>query len=561
MRQIRLGLIMMFIVGLVAACGGGNSANTDGPPDDALVVRMLYGSEKQAWIETVTPAFNAQKRASSSGRPIFVEAVPMGSTESMELILNGQEQPAVWSPASTILVPVANQRWAQANNGAALVDDTPPLLVLSPVVIAMWQPMAEALGWPTEPIGWADIAEITRSNQTWEDFGHPEWGPFQFGHTHPDYSNSGITSILATVYAAADKTRDLTVADVQQPQVGEFLAEVESSIIHYGESTGFFARQMFNRGPAYLSAAVMYENLVVESYDQARYPNRQLPVVAIYPDEGTFWSDHPYAILNAPWVNDELRAAAEIYRDYLLAREQQEQALALGFRPADTSIAIGAPLTPDNGVDPNQPKTLLQVPKAEVIEATRTAWGQNKKRVEVQVILDTSGSMEDEQRLIRAKEALSLFITQLADEDELGIITFSQSASELTPLGPLGTKRAEVLNRVDGLFASGDTRLIDTVSEVYQDMQQLPRGERIRAIIVLSDGEDTASSGTAEALTQLLRADQEGYSIKVFTISYGTGSSVDQALMEAIAEASGAKTYQSDPTQIEQVYRDIATFF
>jgi Ca-activated chloride channel family protein len=479
----------------------------------------------------------------------------------MDLILAGQEQPAIWSPASSILVPIANQEWASMNNGDPLTDDNPQPLVLSPVIIAMWQPMAEALGWPDEPIGWADIAEITRSGQTWADFGHPEWGPFQFGHTHPDYSNSGITSILAIVYAATGKTSGLTVEDVQQPEVAEFLADVESGVIHYGRSTGFFGRQMFNRGPGYLSAAVLYENLVVESYDEERYPNLPFPVVAIYPQEGSFWSDHPFAILNGSWMDEELTAAAELYRDYLLAAPQQEKALQYGFRPADPGIPITEPISPQNGVDPNEPQTLLDVPPAEVTQAVRELWEENKKRVEVQVVLDTSGSMNEEGRLQQAKTALDNFIAQLSDEDKLGIVTFSDSARVLTPLTELGDKRADVLSRVEGLFASGGTRLIDTVIEAYEELAQDPPGERIRAIVVLSDGADNTSSLTPSQLTRRIQADESGQSIKVFTIAYGTGGDVDTELLRVMAEASGATTYQSNPTEIEQVYRDIATFF
>jgi Ca-activated chloride channel family protein len=169
--------------------------------------------------------------------------------------------------------------------------------------------------------------------------------------------------------------------------------------------------------------------------------------------------------------------------------------------------------------------------------------------------------MEEEGRLESAKQALNNFIGQLADEDELGVVTFNETTTPLTPLSPLGEKRDQVISRVDGLFPGGGTRLIDTVSEVYEEMQELPRGERIRAIVVLSDGADTESNGTAQALTEMLAQDQEGYSIKVFTIAYGTGSDVDVDLMEAIAESSGARSYQSGPDQIQQVYRDIGTFF
>jgi Ca-activated chloride channel family protein len=564
MRRLSVVVLLAMIGALLAACGsstGGQSGGGSGAPGDALVVKMLYGSEKQAWIEAVTATFNDQKNKAPDGKVIFVEATPAGSGDSMNRILSGQDQPAIWSPASSILIPVANEQWGKDHGGAQLVEGTPPPLVLSPVVIAMWKPMAEALGWPKKPLGWADIANLARAKKTWADYGHAEWGPFQFGHTHPDYSNSGITSILATVYAGAGKTRDLTVADLQKPEVASFLADVERNVIHYGESTGFFAKQMFTRGPSYLSAAVMYENLVTESYDQTKYPNRPLPIVAVYPKEGTFWSDHPFAILNAPWVDANLRAAATTYRDFLLAQPQQEKALQLGFRPSDPKVALASPLTADFGVDPSQPTTLLEVPPANVIEATRALWGQNKKRVEVDVVLDTSGSMDSEQRLVNAKAALKRFISSLADQDILGVTVFSTSSNQLTPLTALGPKRQDVVSQIDGLFASGKTRLYDTVSETYKMMSQQPPSDYIRSIVVLTDGADTSSGMSRDALIAQLSTDSEGRSIKVFTIAYGTGSDVDADFLKQIAEASGAKTYASDPTKIDQVYRDIATFF
>jgi Ca-activated chloride channel homolog len=559
MRRISFLLIAMVLTALLAACF--DDGNQAGPPRDALVIQMLYGSEKEAWIEAVTSVFNDQGYRTDGGETIYVEAIPAGSTDSMERILSRRDQPVIWSPASSILVPVAQERWTGENNGAELIEDEPLPLVLSPVVIAMWQPMAATLGWPDTSIGWSDIAEITRSNRNWADFGHPEWGPWQFGHTHPDFSNSGITSILATVYAATGKTTGLTLEDVQQPDVGRFLNDVEQGVIHYGESTGFFGRQMFNRGPGYLSAAVLYENLVVESYDAQRFPNRPMPVVAIYPKEGTFWSDHPFVILNAEWVTAEMKEAATIYRDYLLAEEQQRRALEFGFRPADPQIAIDAPITPAYGVDPTQPQTLLAVPQAAVTQAVRELWGENKKRVEVQVVLDISGSMNEEGRLENAKTALRNFIGQLDDRDRLGLIVFSNEAGELTELSELGPKRQEVLERIDGLFAEGGTRLLDTVAEAYRSLQNEPAGERIRAIVVLTDGADNQSAMTPAELTALLNADQEGRSIKVFTIAYGSGTDVDTDLLQDISDASGAKTYQSRPGEIEDVYRDIVTFF
>lgn len=439
-RVFRWLLILALLAPALAAC---SDSGIGFPGGNTVEVSIVYGSEKRVWLEEVVSQFNAAGQKTASGATIRVTATPMGSADSMNQILSGAIQPTVWSPASAILLPVANDEWSKQNRGTNLVDENAPPLVLSPVVIAMWKPMAEALGWPNKSLGWSDIAELVASGKTWADFGRPEWGPVQFGHTHPDYSNSGVATIIAISYAAAGKTRGLTVADVQNPQTAEFMRNIESGIIHYGESTGFFADQMFNRGPGYMSAAILYENLVIESYNRDRYPNVSMPVVAIYPKEGTFWSDHPYAILNAPWVTPEQSEAATIFLRYLLDRPQQELALRYGFRPGSTDVAVGTPITPENGIDPQQPQTLLEVPRPDVLNAIRSVWVQNKKRVDVMAVLDVSGSMQDEGRLEQAKTALRIFIDQLQDNDGFGLTIFSDQATVLTPVSPIGPKRTE----------------------------------------------------------------------------------------------------------------------
>src|SRR4051812_27607939 len=52
--------------------------------EGAVEVVFTYGSEKEEWINDVTPAFNALKLRTRSGRPITVRAVPMGSGECVD---------------------------------------------------------------------------------------------------------------------------------------------------------------------------------------------------------------------------------------------------------------------------------------------------------------------------------------------------------------------------------------------------------------------------------------------------------------------------------------------
>jgi Ca-activated chloride channel family protein len=525
-----------------------------------VTISIVYGSEKQAWLEPLVQQYNAEKHQTADGALIVVTSTPLGSIESVNGILDGSLQPTVWSPASSVYIPVANAEWRQAH-GSDLVTGTPSDLVLSPVVIAMWEPMARALGWPDKPLGWADIAAMATSKDGWAAYGYPEWGSFKFGHTHPAYSNSGIVSVIAEAYAGVGKQRGLTLSDLQKPELKAFMTDVESSVIHYGSSTGFFANRMFQRGPSYLSAAVLYENLVVEQETKRLTgQSSQLPVVAIYPEEGTFWSNHPYIILNAPWVSDEQRLAAQAFETFLHERPQQLKALELGFRPADPSIPLTAPLDAQHGVDSSQPKTVLEIPSAEVIAGIEDLWKQVKKPVDLVVLFDTSGSMQGD-KIASARASLMQFVNLLDDRDRLEIIVFNSDLITLTDLSPMGEKRQDVLTRISGIVESGNTRLYDAVSLAYQELETKGDPNHIRSIIVLSDGEDTRSILPLDNLiNQIDTASQEGgTSIKLFTIAFGQDAATD--ILIQIAEATGGKQYDGTPENINKVYQDISTFF
>jgi Ca-activated chloride channel family protein len=522
-------------------------------------ISIVYGSEKEDWLEPLVKAFNNAKYKTETGDIIVVEATPMGSIETAREINSGQLQPTVWSPASSIYLPVANAEWRQ-NHAQDLYTGTPKDLVLSPIVIAMWRPMAEALGWPDKALGWSDIGEMAFSEEGWAAYGYPEWGTFKFGHTHPEYSNSGICAVIASTYAGADKQRDLTIEDLASKNVIDFLESVESSIIHYGSSTGFFASRMFERGPSYLSAAVMYENLVVYQ-ETARLSgeSQQTPVIAIYPKEGTFWSNHPYVILDANWVTDEQREAAEIFEGFLLDTPQQLLAIEYGFRPSDPSIPLTSPLDEAHGVDSKQPQTILEIPDADVIRGIESLWHEVKKPVDLVLVVDISGSMSGE-KINAVRSSLAQFLDLLGDKDQVQVITFNIDIVSITPLTELEKKREDITRRVSGITEYGDTRLYDAVLTAYQELEANGDPDHIRAIVVLSDGQDTASQQRLQTVLATISSHAEsGDATKVFTIAYG--GDADEAILKDIAEITGGRQYHSDPETIKDIYESIATFF
>jgi Ca-activated chloride channel family protein len=318
---------------------------------------------------------------------------------------------------------------------------------------------------------------------------------------------------------------------------------------------------MFERGPSYLSAAVLYENLIVaQESKRLSGESSQLSVVAIYPTEGTFWSNHPYVILDAPWVSEEQQAAARHFEEFLLAKPQQSQAIELGFRPADPSIPLTSPLDAEHGVDPQQPYTVLEVPSGEVIQQAQQIWRDVKKPVDLMLVIDTSGSMEGS-KIASARSSLVEFINLLSNRDRVGVLAFSDQLNTLTPLSPLSDKREETTRRVSAIVEGGDTRLYDATLAAYEMLEQEGNPEHIRAVVVLSDGDDTASQRNLESV--MVKAgdigEEGGNAIKLFTIAYGDDAATD--ILRQMAESSGGRLYEGDPETIDKVYAEIALFF
>ena len=256
------------LVFCAAACSRSDEPAKAAPgadPGEARVnVLFTYGSEKQTWIEESTAAFNQARRRTSSGKVIRVEAIPIGSGESVEEMLSGRRQAHLTSPASAAFIKLGNAE-SRAKTGKDLVGATQKSGALASRDRDVEADGRSArVGQRADRLGGrrrtrAPARGLGRS-------GHPEWGRFRFGHTHPGASNSGLISLLAETYAGAGKVGGLTLDDVRGRNE-RFVEGVEQAVVHYGSSTGFFGRKMFANGPSYLSAAVLYENMVIESCD------------------------------------------------------------------------------------------------------------------------------------------------------------------------------------------------------------------------------------------------------------------------------------------------------
>ncbi len=588
---------------LATACSGGEQgAGGSTRRSECIPVDVTVSSEKIQLLGELATAFNGSG-AAVDGTCIDVQVAKKASGAATTALAEGWDvatdgpQPTIWSPAASSWGQILNDRLASEGE-PPMVSDQPTSFMLTPLVIAMPEPMAEALGWPATPIGWADILRLANSPTGWADYGHPEWGAFELGKTNPNFSTSGLSALIAQNYAATGKTAGLSGEDLANPQIVQFGTDIESSVVHYGDITMTFLNNWFRadrRGTAlnYASAVAVEEKSVIDYnrgnpdgvLDQGEQPRPpRVPLVAIYPTEGTIYSDNPLYILDADWVSPQQRAAAEQFEDFVMRPENQQRVLAAGFRPGNPEVPLGDPITPANGVDPDQPQTLLETPPGAVMNQLLANWSQQRKGARVLLVLDVSGSMGDPAdpedpfgptKLDLAKQAIVDGLDQFKDDDLVGLRVFTTGAGangaafrDLSPIEPIGPNRERLRREVEGLSPLNGTPLYDVTQASYDELVAAFDGQRINAVVLLTDGvnDDGDTSDDSRQLEALLATvgdanDGENTTpVRIFTVAYGSGA--NPAELKRIAEASNAGSYQAtDATTINDVFTSVISNF
>jgi Ca-activated chloride channel family protein len=559
--QLLIAVVAIVAVALVASLSGGDgddrssSGGGSGPvaPSGSVRVSFAYSPEKEKLLKPLIRRFNSQ-RAEVNGKPVFVEGEVVSSGEAESKLASGELELTAWSPASSL--------WGRLLNFEAdrsLAADENPSIVRTPLVIAMWEPFARALGWPRKQLGFEQIIQLARSNQGFAEFGHPEFGSFKLVHTNPDFSTSGLEAVVAEYYAATGKKEGLTEADVARSDARTVVRDIERSIVHYGDTTLFIADQMRREGPGYASAVAMEE---VTLLDFNRNRGSQPKLVALYPPEGTFYSDNPFIVLDAPWVRPAQRQGAERFQQFLEDEITPELAAQSGFRPPSLDDQPVAPVSKENGVDPAQPERVLGLPEPRVLDAVRRAWREDRKPASVLLVVDTSGSMAEESRLERAKAGLRSFFRNVGRQDSVGLTIFSDRITPLIPVGPYRANARKLRETVQNLIADGGTAVYDATIEGFRTVRSGASPDRINAVVVLTDGEDTDSGASADDVVNAVRAQGDSDDqVRVFTIAYSAGAVGAAEALQKISEASGGQAYQGDTEDIEAVYRSISSFF
>jgi Ca-activated chloride channel family protein len=332
---ILLGFMVFLGVSVITSTGRESGGlGQEGLPSQ-ISFTFLYTSEKQGWLEEVTPKFEEWffERFNIN---VNVNLVVTGSHDSVTLILQESAQPTAWSPASSIWIPYLNEKWTTLEKGPEIAQDSAPL-VLSPIVIAGWASFFE----DNHVTGFEDLYRLASDGID-----------YKYGHPDPLLSNGGaMAEVLEFAEALGKKPEDFILDDFTNEDALSFVRAIESKTVNYGKSTGFFGRWAAENGPTAIDCFTVYESVVISNSEKAAQKWGD-SLVSIYPESGTLLSDHPYIILNAPWVSEYQKFAASQYLFYLLQESNQDKAQEYGFRPANPNVPLEVDVFNErNGVD------------------------------------------------------------------------------------------------------------------------------------------------------------------------------------------------------------------
>ncbi len=600
---IVIGVIV--IAALVQTCakddgdsvGSGNA--TEGladVPAGCTAVEAASSPEKVELLTKLAATFNKSAAARDGGCTVIRVQKKSSGVATTTLAAGWKDpavdgpQPTIWSPAASSWGAVLNFRLEKAGQPAMAPADAKPFM-LTPLVLAMPKPMAEALGYPATPIGFADLIALSQDPNGWASKGHPEWGKFKFGKTNPNFSTSALSATIAQYYAATGKQSGLSLEDLNDPKVEEFSRAVESSVVHYGDITLTFLNNWFKndaRGTSltYVSAVAVEEKSVIDynrgnpdgitdAGERPRPP--KVPLVAVYPKEGTLFSDNPFFVLDAPWVTGAQKKGARAFERFVQEPANQRQVLEFGFRPGNPSVPVSAPIVAANGVNPNEPQTELQVPSPPVLAGVIDKWAEHRKSARVLLVIDVSGSMGDEgadgaTKLDLAKEAAVSALGQFKDEDEVGLRVFSTGIGpethsdyvDLVPIGAIGKSRETIRAKIRTLIPTNGTPLYTVARDSHAELRKSYDPSRINAVLLLTDGRnEDERNKDLDATLAALGEGSEGQAtspVRLFPIAYGSGADLD--VLEQMADATSAKAYDaSNPATIKDVFTNVVSNF
>jgi Ca-activated chloride channel homolog len=166
-------------------------------------------------------------------------------------------------------------------------------------------------------------------------------------------------------------------------------------------------------------------------------------------------------------------------------------------------------------------------------------------------LIDTSGSMNEPDKLPLLKRAFALLLDQLGADDTVSIVTYAGSAGVVLEPTDAGQK-ARILSALDGLAAGGGTAGAAGIELAYRLAEEARIAGGTNRVILATDGDFNVGIDTPEGLQDFIAGRRQA-GIGLSVLGFGRGN-LDDATMQALAQnGDGNASYISSFAEARKV--------
>ena len=459
----------------------------------------------------------------------------------------GTAVPQVWIPDSAtwlLRLRSAAPTFAFTEEGS---------VALSPVVLAMPEPVARTLGWLGRRPTYADVLREMTTSTT-----------LNAGTVEPTRDAVGLSGLLALT-ATADPRRPGSATDVLRA-----LATGRSVL-----RDDLMAKFPRSDDPASVAAGLSIAALAERDVVAFNSGGPAVPLTALYLDPVPAPLDYPFAVL--PGVNPAQAQAARDLYEQLSTSAFRDRLGPAGIRAPDgrTSAGFQAPSgspgpTGSPAADDGGWAAAAKVADAAVVRAL-AGWSAVVAPARILTVVDASDSMRapvptagDASRMQVTVEAARGGLALFSDDWQVGLWRFGadgrggRSYQELVPISSVADRREDLARALGGIRpGGGDAGLYRTILDAYEQVQRSWQAGRVNSVLVLTDGVGGGETSGDIPLAALLErlGTGRGTARPVQVIIVGLGDAVDRAPLDQITRATGGGVFiAGDPAEIGSVF-------
>ncbi|NJM98657.1 MAG: VWA domain-containing protein [Phormidesmis sp. RL_2_1] len=434
------------------------------PTDDANTVYVeIYSSAEKAnaardderWLVDVAERFNQQQNRLPSGEIIQVGVRNIPSGLGAQILAAGKGKPAGYTPAHALWPELLKA------DGLDQVETISPGLVSTSAIFALRPEIYRKL---------AEGGDVTFDRLIDAILA----GGIKVGYSNPYIASSALNFLYSLLWHSAGHQADgkpLTLAELASPEISSVFDTFQQQVV-LTTPTYLDLKQIWLRNPTAFDVIVMahqsYVGLIQQpGFDDFKYVSFGIPEAS--------------PLVSFAWTTASEKAALAQFAAFATSAEMQQLAEKQGYQKLEH--------LKQNNVPP--------LPSGEVLKAAQSFWKRRKdggRTVYMEVVIDTSGSMADENKLAAVQRALQVASQQISPSNQIGLITFSDHPVRRIPLAPYSElEQKRLFTAIEQLRSDGATALYDGLAVGLADLMEKQKqdAEGQFYLLLLTDGERT----------------------------------------------------------------------